>query len=574
MSGKIPRTFIDDLLLRVDIVDLIDSHVPLKKTGSNYVARCPFHNEKSPSFSVNRVKQFYHCFGCGAGGNAINFVMDFNHLNFVEAIEDLAAFAGVQVPREVMVEREASLPNLSSIYDVLRQVADYYVEQLRSSPQGKQAVAYLKDRGVDGKVATDFLLGYAPGEWQGLESHFPRQALLDTGLLVVNEHGRHYDRFRDRVMFPIRDKRGRVIAFGARVLDDSTPKYLNSPETEVFQKGREVYGLHELLASNARPKRILLVEGYMDVIALAQAGVHYAVAALGTATSKAHLDLLFRYTVELVLCFDGDDAGRKAAWRAMDVVFPSLKEGRQVRIMLLPQGQDPDSLVRDEGVEAFENRVGSAQTLSEYFFQYLSVDDLGKDIEGRARVVETAQPYISSLADGVFKDMMQSRLVSLTSAQVVPSGAKASPVPKAFARNVPFNKGQGRLSSARTAIALLLQNPGLGELVEQREIDWRMLDFPGVGILLLVVEKILEVGPINTAMLLEMFRGTPEYSQVMKLAQIEFLLKASEIETEFCGALDRLLEQGREKYYAKLFEKDLSELSASEREILKNMRIK
>ena len=328
MSGRIPREFIDDLLVRVDIVDLIDSHVPLKKAGSNYNARCPFHTEKTPSFSVNRKKQFYHCFGCGAGGNAISFLMEYSHLEFVEAIEDLAAFIGVDVPREA-VDYQQKKADYSSIYSILEQVAVFYVEQLRSHSQSAVVVEYLKNRGLSGEVAKDFSLGYAPDEWGLLSSKFDEQLLLDAGMLSRNEKGRTYDRFRGRLMFPIRDKRKRIIGFGARVLDDSLPKYLNSPETSVFSKGKELYGLSELLEKNSKPKRILVVEGYMDVLALAQFGVSYSVAALGTATTKTHLDLLFRFTSEIVFCFDVDVAGQKAALKAVQEVFPCLKDLKQ-----------------------------------------------------------------------------------------------------------------------------------------------------------------------------------------------------------------------------------------------------
>ncbi len=322
MSGRIPREFIDELLVRVDIVDLIDSHVPLKKTGANYVARCPFHTEKTPSFSVNRNKQFFHCFGCGASGNAISFLMDFNHLDFVEAVEDLAGFAGIDVPREsIDYQAGSKKEDLNSLYVLMEQVAAFYVKQLRTGDEGKKAVEYLKNRGVSGDCASDFMLGYAPDEWKALASRFNQKLLIEAGLLVSKEGGQAYDRFRGRIMFPIRDKRARIIGFGGRVLDDSLPKYLNSPETSLFHKGKEVYGLYELLQKNSKPQRILIVEGYMDVIALAQFGIDYAVAALGTAASQAHLDLLFRFSSELVFCFDGDRAGREAAWRVMDIGF-------------------------------------------------------------------------------------------------------------------------------------------------------------------------------------------------------------------------------------------------------------
>ena len=337
MSGRIPREFIDDLLVRIDIVDLIDSHVPLKKAGSNYVARCPFHAEKTPSFSVNRNKQFFHCFGCGASGNAIGFLMDFSHLDFVEAVEDLATFAGVSFPKESLDYRAgAKQEDLSNLYLVMEQVAAFYSEQLRNNVRAKKAVEYLIARGVSDDVVHNFMLGFAPEDWNALAGRFNQQSLIDAGLLGRNESGRVYDRFRGRIMFPIRDKRARIIGFGGRVLDDSLPKYLNSPETSLFHKGKEVYGLFELLQKKDKPRNILVVEGYMDVIALSQYGVHNAVATLGTAVTQAHLDLLFRFSSELVFCFDGDAAGRAAAWRAIASVFPSLKDGRPIRSSMLP----------------------------------------------------------------------------------------------------------------------------------------------------------------------------------------------------------------------------------------------
>ncbi len=372
MSGRIPREFIDDLLVRVDIVDLIDSHVPLKKAGSSYVARCPFHTEKSPSFSVNRKKQFYHCFGCGVGGNAISFLIEFSHLEFVEAIEDLAGFVGIDVPREKDFGLSVQKQDYSALYSILEQVAVFYVEQLRNSPEGKGAIKYLKHRGLSGEIAKEFSLGYAPDRWDALASRFDNSLLLKAGMLTSKENGKSFDRFRGRLVFPIRDKRKRIVGFGGRVLDDSLPKYLNSPETPIFSKGKELYGLFELLEKDSRPKRILLVEGYMDVLALSQFGINYSVAVLGTAPSKTHMDLLFRFTSEIVFCFDGDIAGKKAAWRAVQETFSCLRDGRLARVMLLPQAQDPDSLIRELGVDEFERQILNSQTLSGYFFEYIS----------------------------------------------------------------------------------------------------------------------------------------------------------------------------------------------------------
>ena len=552
MSGRISKEFIDELLVRVDIVDLIDSHVPLKKTGANYVARCPFHTEKSPSFSVNRAKQFFHCFGCGASGNAIGFLMDFSHLDFVEAVEDLAAFAGVSVRRESVANSVASSAesstkgDLNNLYQLMEQVAAFYVEQLRVNPK---AIDYLKARQVKGEVARDFLLGYAPDKWSVLSEHFDQKLLVEAGLVVVKDDGLVYDRFRARIVFPIRDRRARIIGFGGRVLDDSMPKYLNSPETTLFHKGKEVYGLHELLGKNSKPQRILIVEGYMDVIALAQFGIHYAVAALGTARSSAHLDLLFRFSSELVFCFDGDKAGREAAWRVMDAAFLSLKDGRSCRIMLLPQQHDPDSLVREEGVESFTQRVQSAQALSDYFFDKLASGLNLSEVEGRALFFSKAKPYLDKLTEGAFKDMMFERLQLLSGMSGLVNTDKnfvMDVAPKLRAQDL------NRLSSARVALALLLQNPRLAECVEQKEIEWDGLEFRGVELFRSVLDVILAKGAVNTAVLIEHYRNTPQEKSVKALALLDVFVPVDKIEDVFSDALSGLLKQARETSIARL----------------------
>ncbi|WP_442498320.1 DNA primase [Methylobacter sp. sgz302048] len=573
MSGRIPREFIDELLVRVDIVDLIDSHVPLKKTGANYVARCPFHTEKTPSFSVNRKKQFFHCFGCGASGNAISFLMDFNHLNFVEAVEDLATFVGVDVPRESVTSQSGQKQNkedLRSLYQVMEDVAAFYVEQLRIHAQGKKAVDYLKARGVSGQLARDFMLGYAPDEWAALTDRFNQKLLLEAGLLVSNESGQVYDRFRDRVMFPIRDRRGRIVGFGGRVLDDSLPKYLNSPETSLFHKSREVYGLYELLKKNSKPERILIVEGYMDVIALAQFGINYAVAALGTAASQAHFDLLFRFSSELVFCFDGDKAGRQAAWRAMEPAFSGLKDGRLIRIMLLPQGQDPDSLVRQEGMDKFSERVQMAATLSDYFFGHFAEELNLSEMEGRAQLVGKAKPYLERLPEGVFREMMFARLKQLSGFLALDVSTNATTLRPAKENGK--RQERGRLSLARVAIALLIQNPRLAELVEQREIDWCGLEFPGIDLFKSVLRMILDKQPANAAVLVESYRDAAEEKSVKALAFLDLLVPDEGVEAVFCDALDRLLDQARKANIDRLLAKaKVNGLNAQEKEVLRKM---
>lgn len=567
MSGRIPRDFINDLLLRVDIVDLIDSHVPLKKTGSNFVARCPFHTEKTPSFSVNRKKQFFYCFGCGASGNAISFLMDFSHLDFVEAVEDLAAFVGVPVPREsVVAPAGSSRSDVGPLYDLMDQVAAFYAEQLASG-DGKKAIDYLKRRGVSGAIAKAYQLGYAPEGWNTLTSHFNFEALTKAGLLVSKEGGGGYDRFRGRVMFPIRDKRGRVVGFGARVLDDSLPKYLNSPETPIFSKGNEVYGLYELLQNHSRPERILVVEGYMDVVALAQFGIGYAVATLGTSTSKAHMELLFRFSSELVFCFDGDKAGKEAAWRAMEATFPCLKDGRQVKIMLLPEGQDPDSLIRAEGVAAFERGIALAATLSEYFFGRVQDELSLESMEGRAQLISRSKKYLEQLPVGVFREMMYQRLQDLSGfnkLDVLENKATLSGVPKAA-----VHRDKKRLSPARVAISLLLQNPELIEVVEQKELDWGSLNFPGKELFKEVVDLISSEYPKNLSMLLELFRGRHSEKLVKQLVFLDVMVPEIGVRAEFSDALERLNAQAKESRIEQLLQKESAEgLSREEREIL------
>ncbi|WKJ91115.1 DNA primase [Methylomonas montana] len=573
MSGRIPRQFIDDLLVRIDIVDLIDSRVPLKKSGSNFTARCPFHTEKTPSFSVNRSRQIYHCFGCGASGNAIGFLMEFNHLGFVEAVEDLAAFAGVDVPRELVDSGTAGADrkNVSHVYDVLAGVAVFYAEQLRANAEGRRAVEYLKTRGVSGEVARDFLLGYAPDKWDALVARFGREELIEAGMLVVKEDGKAYDRFRGRLMFPIRDKRKRVVGFGGRVLDDSLPKYLNSPETAVFSKSKELYGLYELLERNSKPERILVVEGYMDVIALAQFGISNAVAALGTATSKTQIDLLFRFTSELVFCFDGDNAGRQAAWKAAEAALPCLRDGRQIKIMLLPQGHDPDSLLRMENLSPFMERIRSAQVLSDYFFENIAgVLDL-TTVEGRSQLLATAKPALEKVPAGFFREMMFARLQELTSTRVVVDVAENQTRLKSK-----FNSGKStqspRVSLTRKVIALLLQHPHLASLVERQGVRLDELSFAGIELLRDILRLIALEKPENSAILLEAYRGSSQEKAVKALVSLELGVPAGGEEAEFCGALQQLCKQAKEAMLNRLIEKEGREgLIFEEKEVLRKL---
>ncbi|MHC6223636.1 DNA primase [Pseudomonas sp. X10] len=422
MAGLIPQSFIDDLLNRTDIVDVVSSRVQLKRAGKNLTACCPFHKEKTPSFSVSPDKQFYYCFGCGAGGNALGFIMDHDNLDFPQAVEELAKAAGMEVPREEGRRgQKPRQPTDSPLYPLLEAAAEFYRQALRNHPTRKAAVEYLKGRGLSGEVARDFGLGFAPPGWDNLFKHLSsdtlqQKAMIDAGLLIENaETGKRYDRFRDRVMFPIRDSRGRVIAFGGRVLGDDKPKYLNSPETPVFHKGQELYGLYEARKFNRNLDEIIVVEGYMDVIALAQQGLRNAVATLGTATSEEHLKRLFRVVPSVLFCFDGDQAGRKAAWRALEATLSSLQDGRKARFLFLPEGEDPDSLVRAEGTDAFRARINQhAQPLADYFFEQLGNEADPRSLEGKAHMATLAAPLIEKVPGANLRALMRNRLKEIT----------------------------------------------------------------------------------------------------------------------------------------------------------------
>jgi len=427
LASRIPQSFIDDLLDRTDIVDLVDGHVKLKKTGRNYSACCPFHKEKTPSFSVAPDKQFYYCFGCGAGGNAIGFLMQLENLNFPEAVEELAGKAGLTVPKDDSITSKAAsaasqakTQARNQAYDILNQASQYYQSQLRRHPDRQKAVTYLKGRGLNGQIAQRFGVGYAPAGWQNLMQELApkaeqEQALIDAGMAVEKEeNNRRYDRFRDRIMFPIKDYKGRIIAFGGRVLGDDKPKYLNSPETVVFHKQKELYGLYEARQHERNLKRIMVVEGYMDVVALAQHDINYAVATLGTSTSSFHLERIFKLVSEVVFCFDGDAAGLKAADRAMHTCLPFMEDGRQARFLLLPDGEDPDSLVRQEGNDKLTARIVDATPLSDFLFQRLSQELDPHNLEHRAKLATDASPLIAIIPKGIMRSMMHARLSKIT----------------------------------------------------------------------------------------------------------------------------------------------------------------
>ncbi len=514
MSGLIPESFIEELLGRVDIVEVIERHVPLKRAGREFQARCPFHEEKTPSFTVSPQKQFYHCFGCGAHGSAIGFMMNYEGLEFPDAVEELARHAGLKVPREAARGPKKS----NDLYDILDAAAGFYADRLK---EHQPAIDYLKARGLSGEVAREFGIGYAPAGWDALLSALgtndeKRTLLKRAGMLSEGNRG-PYDKFRNRIMFPIHDRRGRVIAFGGRALDDDGPKYLNSPETELFHKGRELYGLYLARRRQGRMDRILVTEGYTDVVALAQFGISNAVATLGTATTSDQTQHLFRAADEVVFCFDGDEAGRKAAWRALEATLPVLREGKQARFLFLPEGEDPDSMVRSAGAEAFNELVESAQPLSEFFFDHFTEQvDMGS-IDGRARLVELARPELGKIPPGVFREMMVEKLESLARHKV-DVDAKSPPERRRASRsgNQPGAESGHKRTSMRLALAHLVQRPALAGSVDPERFAGN--EMPGVDILLELVEFCRQRPHVTTAQLLELWREHAAHAHLQTLA--------------------------------------------------------
>lgn len=587
MAGLIPQYFIDDILARTDIVEVIDARVPLKKAGTNYKACCPFHNEKTPSFSVSETKQFYHCFGCGESGSALRFLMEYEHLSFPEAVDELARNLGLEVPHEKVngTEHVAKAKQADSLYQLMQQVDQFYRKQLREHPQAQQAVQYLKQRGLSGEIAAEYGMGYAPPGYESVLKALSDSAtteglekkLVEIGVLINNDRGGTYDRFRDRVMFPIRDQRGRCIAFGGRVLGDDNPKYLNSPETPLFHKGRELYGLFEMRKALRKIEKVLVVEGYMDVVALAQFGVRYAVATLGTATTADHLQRLFRLSHEIYFCFDGDRAGREAAWRALNNALPVMREGLQIRFMFLPQGEDPDSYIRAHGKDGFEAELNQSKTFSEYLFENLCANIDTSSIDGRAQLVEQARPLLDQLLPGVYRQMMLQQLAKLArmeAAEIESIFQNQSNNNRVGQSRMPSSTSSGQehlnvstaknssnvakrsrsseksgLSPIRMAIMRLLHLPQLAQLVSAPN-QLAELDMPGVDILRQLVELLHENPHINCAAILERWpslEGAEQsYPYLVKLAQWQPEVEdESALQAEFVGTMESLYSQAK-----------------------------
>jgi DNA primase len=538
----IPQSFIQELLGRVDIVEVVDRHVKLKRAGANYVACCPFHSEKTPSFTVSPTKQFYHCFGCGAHGTAVGFLMEHGGLGFVEAVKELAQGLGMKVPEVRSEAAQRRSEQGVTLYEVLLQAAQHYRARLKDAPQ---AIAYLKQRGLSGDIARRFGIGYAPEEWQGLAaafSDYDGKALAEAGLVKSNEDGRRYDVFRNRIMFPIVDGRGNVIGFGGRILGEGEPKYLNSPETPVFEKGRELYGLYQARRAIRDAGRVLVVEGYMDVVALAQSGIEYAVATLGTATTPLHVQKLLRQADEIVYCFDGDAAGRRAAWRALEMSLSQLADGKEVRFLFLPDGEDPDTYVRKNGRSAFEGLLGRSVPLSRFLIDELTGRVDLATAEGRARCVHDAKPLLRQMPAGVIRLQVVRELAEKTrltvdelmqACELASQSPKSPGVPARAARTPPT-------SLARQLLRLLVSNPGF--LVQLSPERRALLEAPELASVVELVDALRESGATTPAMVFEATRDS-QYAVLYQEAAGEMLSVASDESSaleDFTGALNQL----------------------------------
>ena len=545
----IPQSFIQDLLNRIDIVDVVGRHVPLKKAGANYQACCPFHDEKTPSFTVSPTKQFYHCFGCGAHGNAIGFAMAYGGLNYVEAIRDLAGSLGLAVPEEAGSRPEKTSPDLSGI---MQKATKYYREELKKSAA---AIDYLKKRGLSGEIAAHFGIGYAPSDWRNLSKVFPdydSERLVEAGLVISGE-GRRYDRFRDRIMFPILDARGRIIGFGGRVLGAGEPKYLNSPETPLFEKGRELYGLFQARRAIQDASKVLVVEGYMDVVALAQNGIHYAVATLGTATTPIHVQKLMRQSDHVFFCFDGDNAGRRAAWRALENSLSHLSDGKDISFLFLPQGEDPDSFVRSRGREAFEAQLEEALPLSTFLVNELSAKANLNSEEGRARFLHEVKPLLAEVKAPNLGLMLRKRIAQIARIELAELESLFQVQPSRRSEKIPPRKSVGKKPDVvRKLLEMLMHSPALATLVDRGEIAPQE-NVAGIGsgeaaALAELLDFLAEEGAVGTAAIMEHFRGSAMDALLEEIRPGLFRLdeaglNGKELEQEFIDAWKQYLER-------------------------------
>jgi DNA primase len=556
VAGRIPQNFIDDLIARSDIVGVINARVPLKRKGKEYSACCPFHNEKTPSFTVSETKQFYYCFGCHAKGNVIGFLMDYEHLSYIDAIETLAADAHLDVPHEDGGFINKNTEDKQPLYDILKQASELFQKELKTS---ERAIAYLKQRGLSGEIAKQFKIGYAPDGWNFLgdklgTSNEKLASLVKTGLVINKENDKSYDRFRDRIIFPITDQRGRIIGFGGRILDKGEPKYLNSPENSVFHKGYELYGLYETKQALRQINRIIVVEGYMDVVALAQSGINYAVASLGTATTTEQIQKTFRTTHKIIFCYDGDNAGKKAAWRALENTLPVIRDGMIAKFLFLPEKEDPDTMVRKEGKDAFEKRIKGATTLSEFLFDNLKSQSDISTKEGKAQLASKANKLIQKMHNSLFKDLLieeLSTLVGLSQQHLESRISSATKDNKLSPKtSKPVRGQQVQNNKTRIAIALLLQNPNLA--IHHKVPDsFKNAFTKGLPLLYELQQTIESNTQITAAALLERFRE----SEHEKALNILSMLQTPETENTdnvvdvYKNLIERLHNEDRDEYF-------------------------
>ncbi|KRG62981.1 DNA primase [Stenotrophomonas terrae] len=570
--ARLPDAFIDDLLARTDIVEVVGTRVPLKRQGKEYAARCPFHDERSASFTVSPTKQFYHCFGCGAHGTAISFLMNYDRLEFLDAVDELAKRVGMEIPRETNARTPQQQDDSRDQYSALDAATRFFQKQLEGNDKAR---AYLDGRGVDADTRARFSIGYAPDGYSALKDALGkderRMKLLErVGLFSKNDRGHVYDKFRDRVMFPIFDRRGRVIAFGGRVMEkDDGPKYLNSPETALFHKGRELYGLWQVRQANQKIERLIVVEGYMDVVSLFQFGVTQAVATLGTATTPDHAELLFRNAPDVYFCFDGDAAGRRAGWRALESVLPRMKDGRQAFFLFLPDGEDPDTIVRKEGAEAFDARLKQGTPLSQFFFDELSREINLGTLDGKARLAERAKPMLAQIPDGAFGDLMKQELARLTGIGSTTTAAAATPRPPMRNNAVPAQKR----SLVRAAIAILLQQPSLAMNLDGHHAIGG-LRLPGIELLVELLNLVQQRPDISTGALLEHFNEREEQAALHKLAAQALpgdeAMWAQELQDAVLQLEKQLLQQRLDELQAKQRQQGLDDTDKYElRELLK-----
>ena len=579
MAGLIPQDFIDDLIARADIVEVVGRRVQLKKAGREFKACCPFHDEKTPSFTVSPGKGFYHCFGCGAHGTAIGFLMEFDHMSFVEAIESLAHSMGVDVPRS---EGDKPARRYDELFSLMDAVARHWQSCLKDAPQ---AIEYVKQRGIDGSTAKRFGIGYAPDGWSNVLDKFGKspeaiERLLATGLIIARDNGGHYDRFRDRLMFPIRDARGRTIAFGGRALGDGEPKYLNSPETVLFHKGRELYGLYEARQALRQIDQLVVVEGYMDAVALSRHGIDFAVATLGTATTPEHLNRLFRLTENVCFAFDGDRAGRQAAWRALENALPQIREGRQIRFMFLPDGHDPDSYVNEFGTDAFLKALDGGVALSEFLIEELSSQVDMTTVDGRARLAELARPLVGRIPVGVYRELLVESLagaVGMSGAKLEkilgsgPTSAQPAGAGMRKRRAGASRPREGQPSVVRHAITLVLNHPAAAQKTDVEKLA--NVHRKGTDLLIALIETVQGEPNITTAGLLERFRHDEQGRHLGKLAAVELPEDEDfDAAAELAECIDQLVLAGRKERIDFLIEKQkLSGLSDAEKAELRQL---